>query len=319
MKRELCLLVVTLLLASCATAPYQVRPRQPVDHGTISNPKRYHMHVTYLHQDDRGLTKTVDELDAQILAADSGEATYYKWISYRIRKYSTGSSPDDQMENQPTSAVAWHEYAPATGFDYKMKGLAATAQGDLSNLPSMDSIPRDMDGFLFYTSVVDFHTWDIYRAQFLEPSDGSGVRLRSVGDYHVMEMPEQPIPILEWKGLSSDFTFEGGYCRAQYLADVHDGAGTLKLLSLDQNQRMKQTVYGKAGFAELRMPYEGTSRLVGCMYWTRDNQLQRASFYEYVYSKVFVPVLVPVIVHEKRIYSIERVPVEVAEGTSEGS
>jgi hypothetical protein len=122
-----------------------------------------------------------------------------------------------------------------------------------------------------------------------------------------MPMPTAPIPLLEWKGLSSDFAFGGGYCRAEYLADVPEGGKTCKLISLDQNQRMKQTVYGMAGFVQMKMPYVGTSRVLGLSYWDAENDLLRASFYEYVHSKVFVPVLVAVIVHEKRIYNIERV------------
>lgn len=307
MKQRIWLLAVVLATVSCASQPYVVKPRPTVHVAALSDQRRYHVHVSYLHQDDTGLTQSVDEIDAQVLTASSADSKYYKWISYRIRKYDVGSSPEDRMESQPTSTTAWHDYPPAVGFEYTMKGLAATNQGDLSNLPSMDSIPRDFDGFLFYTSVIDFHTWDIYRHEFLDSQAEGAAKLKRIGDSYTMVMPKKPIPLLEWKGLSSDFTFEGGYCRAEYLADVSEGGTTLKLISLDQNQRMRQMVYGRAGFIQLKMRYQGTSRLLGLSYWDSEDNLQRASFYEYVYSKVFVPLMAPVIMHEKRIYTIERV------------
>jgi hypothetical protein len=307
MKKGIFLAILLGAMVSCTSTQYAVKQREPAQPGALANQHVYRIHVTYLHEDEAGLVNTIDEIQAVVRTADTGDAAYYKWESYQIRAYKIGSSSEARMESQPSSDAAWKDYKPAVGFDYVMKGLASTEQGDLSNLPSMDSIPRDMDGFLFYTSVIDFHSWAIYCDTFLADSGNGRPRLEKIGDTYTMEMPKSPIPLLDWQGLTSDFKFEGGYSVAAYLADVDVNGTPARLLSLDQNQRMKQTVHGKVGTVELNMPYEGTSRVLGHMYWSPDNELLKASFYEYVYSVVYAPVMIKVIVHEKRMYDIERV------------
>ncbi len=306
MRRFILLAIGFMSVMSCRTAAFRVQPRTPLNPTDLSDQRVFHVHVAYFNEDDGGLVQSIDEIDARVLDARRNGAHYYRWLEYRIRSYPRGPSLDDRMEDLPRSDAPWEDYAPAIGFDYVLEGSAATEAGDLSNLPRMDSIPRDLTGFKFYTNVIDFHTWDIYRDMFLAGGDPSMPRLAKVGDASSFQMPRKPIPLLTWTGLSSDFRFEGGYAKAVYLADVQEKGTPLKLLFLDQNQRMTQNVYGMAGPMQLKMPYEGTSRLVGRMYYDLDDRIWRASFDEYVYSKVFAPVHLTVIVHSKRSYLIER-------------
>ncbi len=307
MKRCILTVIAVVLLASCASVDFKLQPRPQVTVGELSAPATYRVRTVYYDQDENGLTRSITEIEARVLAASTGDTSYYQWLEYRVRTYPAGSSLESRMEGPPQSAAPWVAYQPAIGFAYTMKGLASNENEELANLPNVDSVPRDLVGFQFYDNIIDFHTWDIYQDMFLTSHGSARAPIEKVGDVSTIPMPGKPIRLLDWPGLTSDFRFEGGFSKAEYLADVTRDGRALKLLSLEQNQRIRQTVYGMAGPVRLKMPYDGTTRLIGLMYFDADNRIWKASFNEYVYSRVSVPVLVPVIVHTKRAYSIERV------------
>jgi len=188
-----------------------------------------------------------------------------------------------------------------------MEGIAVDENGNLSKIPNVDSIPRDMDGFKFYVSLIDFHSWDIYRHTFFNPAELklNEKPLKKVGDTVTVSLEAKPIPLLEWENLTSDLRMEGGIIVGLYLADGVVNGTESRIVYFEQNQRIKQYVYGSVGGILLKMPYEGTTRFFGHIFVDQSDELLKAHFNEYVYGKVSAPMGVKVIVHTKREYRVE--------------
>jgi hypothetical protein len=305
LKKYIFILILIYILFGCVTS-FEIKEKKPLFIDNYTESKIFHIHVTYYNEDDIGLTKSIDEIDARVLSAKYNGLNYYKWLDYKIRTYKVGSAIENRMEYKPDTYTPWTTYQPAIGFEYTMDGMAFDNKGNLAKLPNMDSIPRDMVGFQFYISIIDFHTWDIYRHMFFGINDTREAQLKEIGDVYSHHMENKTIPLMNWTNLTSDFSLEGGSAHGIYLADIEQDSMKIKLIYFEQNQRLKQYVYGNIGRIQFKMPYDGTTRFYGFLYLDETNNLIKANMNEYVYGKVKAPMFITVLVHTKRDYFIER-------------
>jgi hypothetical protein len=283
-----------------------VKPRIPLN-AQAAVDASYHVYVKYYNQDDIGLTKSTDEIDCYVDVGREGGKNYYKWHDYKIRHLTTGKDLRAKMELGNSPSEPWTAYPPAEGFEYLVDGDMVDEGSSIFKTPDLSSVPKDMEGFRFYTNIIDFHTWGIFKKIFFRGANSASAILKKPGDSISLDMSNMSIPLMDWPNLTSDFSLDGGYLTAEYIGDKPgaDGAAT-PIVFFSQNQRLKQYVYGMAGPIQFKMPYNGSNRFMGFYHPDPEGDVLTGTFNEFVYSRVNAPMLITVIVHSKREYRIER-------------
>ncbi len=292
-------LLAAILVHGCTThQSFVVQPRGAlgvVPEGPFST---YRIAVTYIAQDDTGVPQETRDIEAMARLGFHNGKLYCLWEDYNIRSYRTAEE-----------APLWSAYEPAVGFEYVMERIEQDPDY-LDNLPNVDSIPRDMDGFYFYINLIDLHMWDLYINLFLNTRmvfpEMNLDPLAKIGDTLFVDLRSLPIGLLEWENLTSDLTMSAGEIRAEYLAENLVGDTRVKVIFFQQDQTISQVIYGVG----MKMPYRGTNRFLGHLYVDEQNRLIKAHYREFVYGKVQAPMGQTVITHSERLYSIELVAIQ---------
>jgi hypothetical protein len=297
-------ILLSFTLLGCATS-VDVKSRNILMDQYVVD-KTYHVYVKYYNQDEIGITQSTDEIDTLIDVGISGNKNYYKWYNYKTRHSETSKDLRTKMELGNKVSDEWNIYPYGDGFEYLIDGYFVDEDTMSFKTPDLSSIPRDMEGFRFYTNIIDFHTWEVYKKLFFEGTKLTPSVLTRIGDKISMDMSEMSIPLMDWPNLTSDFTLDGGFLSAEYIGNKEENGRITPIVSFSQNQRLRQFVYGMAGPIQFKMPFKGTTRFMGFYYPDTQGTVLKGLFNEYVYAKVNAPMFIKVIVHSKREYLIEQ-------------
>ena len=295
MKKSILVLVILVLNISCEfyfPGKSEYVAKTPLNLTLSGNEIRYAIDVIYLMQDEKGILEETNDISCKVLMDEIDGRHYYKWYDYRIRAYKAGESVPD-----------WEPYDPAENFDYYL--IPVSEDGNyLKNLPSKDYIPNDLNGLKFYINLIDFHMWALLGEVFLNTENFlpelEKPSLSAVGDELEIDQGDEEINLTGSDGISSDLNQTIGRMYGKYIGEAVIGSEDTRIIFYLQEQKLIQTIFAEM----LIMPYEGTNRFSGYLYYTSERKLKQAEYTEYVYGKVEAPMFLKVITHQERQYSI---------------